>query len=136
MSAEAGLNSLFERTPGIRAGQSSHFERTGGTEAGSINLSVAWAAWTISESPEIHLWRDPTERWILVLVFFAYVLAWLPVALLPYDIGNNIYWHMTPSGCVHGDMAHLEPGWSTGDAMGVEGIWDDAEGGRDGERRE
>jgi hypothetical protein len=28
-----------------------------------------------------------------------------------FDIDSNIYWHMSPSGCVHGDMAHLEWGW-------------------------
>lgn len=55
-----------------------------------VSLSIAWAAWTINTTAEAHLWRDPTERWMLVLVFFAYVLAWLPVALLPYDIANNI----------------------------------------------
>ena len=67
-----------------------------------VSLSVAWAAWTISESAEIHLWRDPTERWILVLVFFAYVLAWLPVALLPYDIGNNITGNCTHDPTIRG----------------------------------
>ena len=67
-----------------------------------VSLSVAWAAWTINESAEIHLWRDPTERWILVLVFFAYVLAWLPVALLPYDIGNNITGNCTHDPTIRG----------------------------------
>jgi len=67
-----------------------------------VSLSVAWAAWTISKSAEIHLWRDPTERWILVLVFFAYVLAWLPVALLPYDIGNNITGNCTHDPTIRG----------------------------------
>ena len=67
-----------------------------------VSLSVAWAAYTISETAEIHLWRDPTERWILVLVLFAYVLAWLPVALLPYDIANNITGNCTNDPTVRG----------------------------------
>ena len=67
-----------------------------------VSLSVAWAAWTISETAEIHLWRDPTERWILVLVLFAYVLAWLPVALLPYDIANNITGNCTNDPTIRG----------------------------------
>ena len=68
----------------------------------SVSLSVAWAAWTISETAETQLWRDPTERWILVLVLFAYVLAWLPVALLPYDIANNITGNCTNAPTIRG----------------------------------
>ena len=42
-----------------------------------------------------------------------------------YDISNNIYWHMTPEGCTHGDMEHVDRGWGTGVAGVVEGDDDD-----------
>ena len=51
-------------------------------------FSLCWAVYTIVTTAEAHAWRDPTESWILALILFAYVLAWLPVALLPLDIAS------------------------------------------------
>ena len=51
-------------------------------------FSVLWAGGTIYSYAEPHLYTDPTDRWLLGLVFFAYVIAWLPVVLLPIDIAR------------------------------------------------
>jgi hypothetical protein len=52
---------------------------------GGVGFSVVWAARMIHIHAEPHVWHDPTERWVLGLCFGAYLIAWIPLWLLPLD---------------------------------------------------
>lgn len=51
-------------------------------------FSVCWAAFTTFTYTEPRIYTDQTDFWIPALVFLAYLIAWLPVVLLPYDIAT------------------------------------------------
>lgn len=53
--------------------------------SGGFVFSAGWAAWTLHLHAEPHVWHDPSERWILGLCFVAYLIAWMPLWLLPVD---------------------------------------------------
>ena len=50
--------------------------------------ALAWAAWSISHYAESQIFADPTERWVLLLCGLAYLLAALPIVLLPIDVAS------------------------------------------------
>lgn len=35
---------------------------------------------------EPHIWRDRRDRWVLLVCFVAYIVAWVPVWLFPFDM--------------------------------------------------
>ena len=47
--------------------------------------SIVFAARMLLVYAEPHVWRDPQERWMLVLCGLTYVVAWVPLWLLPLD---------------------------------------------------
>ena len=51
-----------------------------------IFISVAWTVQLIHSHAEPHVWYEKQERWVLALCFFAYLVAWVPVWLLPFDM--------------------------------------------------
>ena len=51
-----------------------------------LGISIAWAANLIYAHVEPHVWYDKHERWVLGLCFVAYLIAWVPVWLLPFDM--------------------------------------------------
>ena len=52
---------------------------------GGFGFSVVWAAHMLHVHAEPHVWHDPTESWVLWLCFGAYLIAWMPLWLLPLD---------------------------------------------------
>eukprot|EP00327_Prymnesium_parvum_P015665 CAMPEP_0113234516 /NCGR_PEP_ID=MMETSP0008_2-20120614/3068_1 /TAXON_ID=97485 /ORGANISM="Prymnesium parvum" /LENGTH=773 /DNA_ID=CAMNT_0000081389 /DNA_START=74 /DNA_END=2396 /DNA_ORIENTATION=- /assembly_acc=CAM_ASM_000153 len=52
---------------------------------GGFVFSALWAARMLHTHAEPHVWHDPSERWILGLCFVAYLIAWMPLWLLPLD---------------------------------------------------
>lgn len=51
-----------------------------------ITISFAWTVHLIHGHAEPHVWYDRNERWVLLLCFAAYMIAWVPVWLLPFDV--------------------------------------------------
>ncbi|KAL3924253.1 MAG: hypothetical protein SGPRY_003973 [Prymnesium sp.] len=56
--------------------------------AGGFSFSALWAAWMLHLHAEPHVWHEPSERWILTLCFVAYLIAWMPLWMLPLDFGS------------------------------------------------
>ena len=48
-------------------------------------LSMGWTARLIYAHVEPHVWHDRQDRWVLAMCFVAYVVAWIPTWLLPFD---------------------------------------------------
>ena len=51
-----------------------------------LAIAVVWGANQIYAHAEPHIWYDRQERWVLGLCFIAYLIAWVPVWLLPFDL--------------------------------------------------
>lgn len=51
-----------------------------------LAISIVWASNLIYTHAEPHIWYDKQERWVLALCFCAYLIAWIPVWLLPFDL--------------------------------------------------
>ena len=51
-----------------------------------LGISIAWAANLIYAHVEPHVWYDRQQRWVLFMCFLAYLIAWVPVWLLPFDL--------------------------------------------------
>ena len=77
-----------------------------------ITLSVVTSAHVIYSHAEPHVWREPQERWVLAVCFVAYVIAWVPVWLLPYDmIGLEASHDMQRKRCNETGYSWLQFAW-------------------------
>ena len=52
---------------------------------GGLLFSIFWTARLIYDHVEPHVWHDKVDRWVLGLIFVAFVIAWIPCWLLPID---------------------------------------------------
>ena len=51
-----------------------------------ISISIVFSVVLIHSHAEPHIWYDRQERWVLCLCFIAYMVAWVPCWLLPFDM--------------------------------------------------
>ena len=51
-----------------------------------IGISIGWTAQLLHAYAEPHIWYHREDRWVLLLCFAAYMIAWVPVWLLPFDM--------------------------------------------------
>ena len=51
-----------------------------------VGISVLWSLRILHAYAEPHVWHDRRDRWVLALCFCAYVISWVPVWLLPFDL--------------------------------------------------
>lgn len=53
-----------------------------------LAIALAWACFNVFTYAERHIYDDPTERWVLLLCGVAYLLACMPIVLLPLDVAS------------------------------------------------
>jgi len=75
-----------------------------------LATALAWACYNVFTYAERHIYSDPTERWVLLLCGAGYLLACMPIVLLPLDVAA-----MEPrSGCseqMEGPVSSFEIMW-------------------------
>ena len=76
-------------------------------------ISIVWAANLIYSHVEPHVWYNPQERWVLGICFIAYLIAWIPVWLLPYDmVGLELDPVLRRKRCSEIDYGWLQFAWT------------------------
>ena len=48
---------------------------------------AAWSGYTVVNYAERHIWAS-NDAWVLKVCWGAYVLSWLPIVLLPFEVMN------------------------------------------------
>ena len=76
-----------------------------------LSISILWAANLIYTHAEPQIWYDVQERWVLGLCFAAYIVAWVPVWLLPFDLVGMEERHSHRWRCSELGVSWLALGW-------------------------
>ena len=76
--------------------------------------AVLWAAQALWRHAERHVWNDRSERWVLLSCGLGYVLAWVPVLLLPLDLAvQATHVHGVADECSAQRFSSWQPFWFT-----------------------
>ena len=76
-----------------------------------LAIAVVWGANQIYAHAEPHIWYDRQERWVLGLCFIAYLIAWVPVWLLPFDLQGMELRHSQRKACSELPLTWLSLSW-------------------------